>query len=255
MTDTPTVGWPLVAGLIALVALTVVVSWRGRLGIGREAIVAVGRAVVQLAIVASVIAIVLRNWWSAVLFAVVMFCVAVWTASGRIDARPCIGWIAGAMGSAVISVTAIVFASGASPFTGPAIVPIVGIVIGNTMTAVGLAGRRFFEAIDADRNQIEAALALGLQRAFAINLVIERRADLAMTPILDQTRTVGLVTLPGAFVGVLLGGGSAAQAAASQILVLVGILAAQTIVVVAVRRLVARGLVLSPFLASTLPPA
>jgi len=33
-------------------------------------------------------------------------------------------------------------------------------------------------------------------------------AALALVPGLDQTRTVGLVTLPGAFVGVLLAGAS-----------------------------------------------
>lgn len=51
-------------------------------------------------------------------------------------------------------------------------------------------------------------------------------------PGLDQTRTVGLVTLPGAFVGVLLGGGTPAQAGAAQVLVLCGLLATQAIVVV-----------------------
>jgi putative ABC transport system permease protein len=49
---------------------------------------------------------------------------------------------------------------------------------------------------------------------------------------MDQTRTVGLVTLPGAFVGVLLGGGSPVQAGAAQIIVLVGLLATQSITVV-----------------------
>lgn len=47
------------------------------------------------------------------------------------------------------------------------------------------------------------------------------------TPAMDQTRTVGLVTLPGAFVGVLSGSGDPAQAAAAQVLVLIGLLAAE----------------------------
>ena len=50
----------------------------------------------------------------------------------------------------------------------------------------------------------------------------------ALIPGLDQVRTAGVVTLPGAFIGVLLGGGSPAQAAAAQVLVLMGIMAAQT---------------------------
>jgi putative ABC transport system permease protein len=60
-------------------------------------------------------------------------------------------------------------------------------------------------------------------------------------PPLDQTRTVGLVTLPGAFVGVLLGSGDAVQAGAAQLLVLVGLLAAEVIAVLLTLELVARG--------------
>ena len=66
-------------------------------------------------------------------------------------------------------------------------------------------------------------------------------ASTALVPPLDQTRTVGLVTLPGAFVGVLLGGGSPTEAGAAQLLVLVGLLAAQVTAVWTVVELVARG--------------
>jgi putative ABC transport system permease protein len=60
---------------------------------------------------------------------------------------------------------------------------------------------------------------------------------------MDQTRTVGLVTLPGAFVGVLLGSGDPLQAAAAQVLVLIGLLAAEGVAVVTTVELVARGLI------------
>ena len=54
----------------------------------------------------------------------------------------------------------------------------------------------------------------------------------ALVPALDQTRTVGLVTLPGAFIGALLGGASAATAARFQVVVLVGLLCAESITAV-----------------------
>jgi putative ABC transport system permease protein len=62
-----------------------------------------------------------------------------------------------------------------------------------------------------------------------------------MVPALDQTRSVGLVTLPGAFVGVLLGGGGPVQAGAAQVLVLIGLLAVETVAVLAAVELVAQG--------------
>lgn len=74
-----------------------------------------------------------------------------------------------------------------------------------------------------------------------------------LEPGIDQTRTVGLVTLPGAFVGVLLGGGTPIQAGAAQLLVVVGLLAIQTITVVVFARLVRSGRLLSPGLKDTLP--
>ena len=59
-------------------------------------------------------------------------------------------------------------------------------------------------------------------------------------PALDQTRTVGLVTLPGAFVGVLLGGGGPVQAGVTQLLVLVSLLAIEAVAVVVTVEVVAR---------------
>jgi putative ABC transport system permease protein len=67
-------------------------------------------------------------------------------------------------------------------------------------------------------------------------------AGQALVPALDQTWTVGLVTLPGAFVGVLLGGGSAVHAGATQLLMLIALLAAEAIAAALTLELVARGL-------------
>lgn len=88
--------------------------------------------------------------------------------------------------------------------------------------------------------EVEAGLSLGLSERDARLLVVRPAAFQALLPGLDQTRTVGLVTLPGAFVGVLLATGSAVQAGAVQILVLVGLLLAQTCAVAVTIELVSR---------------
>jgi putative ABC transport system permease protein len=112
------------------------------------------------------------------------------------------------------------------------------------MTATSLAGRRLRDELTSRRGEVEAALALGLLRRDAVLLVARRSAGTALVPPLDQTRTVGLVTLPGAFVGVLLGGGTPLEAGAAQLLVLIGLLAAEVLAVWAVTELVARGALL-----------
>ena len=91
---------------------------------------------------------------------------------------------------------------------------------------------------------MEAALALGLPPGTPSCWSAGPVAATALVPPLDQTRTVGLVTLPGAFVGVLLGGGSPLEAGAAQLLVLLGLLAAEVLAVWAVTELIARGAML-----------
>jgi len=139
---------------------------------------------------------------------------------------------------------ALVLASGAVPLRGEAVIPIAGILIGGAMTATSLAGRRLRDELSRRRGEVEAALALGFPQRDAVLLIVRPAAATALVPPLDQTRTVGLVTLPGAFVGVLLGGGSPLQAGAAQLLVLVGLLATEVLAVWVVTELIARGALL-----------
>jgi putative ABC transport system permease protein len=60
----------------------------------------------------------------------------------------------------------------------------------------------------------------------------------ALVPALDQTRTVGLVTLPGAFVGALIGGAGAVGAARFQLAVLVALLCAEAVTAVVLAYLI-----------------
>jgi putative ABC transport system permease protein len=127
------------------------------------------------------------------------------------------------------------------PLTGIAVVPVAGIVLGGAMTATSLGGRRALDDLETNRDQYEGALALGGRRRDAAMIVCRPAATQALVPPMDQTRTVGLVTLPGAFVGVLIGSGNPVQAAAAQILVLLGLLAAESLAVAVVLEFVARG--------------
>jgi putative ABC transport system permease protein len=251
---TPTFGWPLALALLVLTLTAVAAARAGRLRTERATVTAGVRALVQLVAVSAVISVVLDLVWASLAFSVMMFATATLTAAGRIGARQDWAWVAIALGVGVIPVLAVIFGFGAAAFTGPGIIPIAGIVIGGSMTAHTLTARRAFDALRSERGTVEACLALGFHRPDAISMVISRHGPEALTPVLDQTRTVGLVTLPGAFVGVILGGGSAGQAAATQVLVLVGLLAAETLVVLGSQRLIAADRIMAPDLRSSLPP-
>ncbi|NMO92753.1 ABC transporter permease [Actinomycetospora sp. TBRC 11914] len=236
-----TVGWGLAAALVLLVGVAVTVSLVGRFGISRTLVIAAARAVVQLALVASVIVAVVRSWWLTAAFVLVMLAVASWTSARRMTPSRSGVLAAVAITAGVVPVLAVTLLSGAVPLTGISVVPVAGIVIGGAMTATSQGGRRALDDLDAHRDQYEAGLALGGRRRDAAMLVCRPAATQALVPPMDQTRTVGLVTLPGAFVGVLIGSGNPVQAAAAQVLVLIGLLAAESVAVAVVLELVARG--------------
>lgn len=231
----------IVLAVTSLVAMAVLASAVGRLGTGRAVAVAAVRALGQLALVALVITVVLRSLAWSVLFCGVMFAIAVLSTSRRVGAHGRWAWVAIAVGAGVLPVLVTIFATRAVPFNGPSLVPFAGIIIGGTMNAHSLAGRRVFTAVREQWDVFEAALGLGMRPRDAVDAVARRHLPDALLPGLDQTRTVGLVTLPGAFVGVLLGGGTPVQAAAAQVLVLVGLMAAQTITVVVGYQLIRTG--------------
>ncbi len=247
-------GLPLAIALVVLLLLAVVASFVGGLKMQRTLSVAAGRAVIQLAAVSLIITAVLSHIVWSLVFAAFMLGVAVLTSSRRIEAPQAWRWTAVAMTAGCLPVLAVIFASGAVPWNGASLVPMAGIIIGGTMTAHSLAGRRSFAALREERSQYEAALSVGLVRADAVGELIDRRLPEALVPGLDQTRTVGLVTLPGAFVGVLLGGGTPLQAGAAQIVVLIGLLAAQSITVVVAGRLIRSARLLPPDLQESLQP-
>lgn len=244
--STVVVGWGLGVALLLLTATAVAVTGSAGLGIARGVGTAAVRAVLQLAAVSVVIVAVVRSLWLSALFVLVMLAVATVTSARRMtrDRSGLHAVVPIALGA--VPVVAVTVGCGAVPGTGIALVPVCGIVIGGAMTATSLCGRRALDELAARRGEYEAALSLGLRERDAALLLALPAAGSAMVPATDQTRTVGLVTLPGAFVGVLIGSGNPVQAGAAQVLVLIGLLAAEAIAVVVTAELVARGRIRRP---------
>ncbi|MEN4446320.1 ABC transporter permease [Mycobacterium sp. SM3041] len=230
--------------IIVCVVMAVVAAAVNRLALNGsvwEAPSAAARAALQLAAVSTVLAVALQRMWSSLLVLLLMFIVASITAARRSQAQRGAWWLTVALAAGMVMVIPLLTLSGVVPFNGVAVVPVFGIVLGGTMTASAVAARRALDALTQRAGEVEAALGLGLSERFSRMLVIERPLSDALLPNLDQTRTAGLVTLPGAFVGVLLATGSAVQAAAVQVLVLVSLLLAQVCGVAVVGELVVRG--------------
>lgn len=240
------VGPPLAVAGVLLVLLAVAASALGRLGHGAAVARAAVRATVQLGVVSlAVAAIVSSLLWTAA-FLTVMFVVATVTSAGRTKAGRRGWWAAVPIAAGALPVLALLLAVGVVDLRGIVLVPIGGILLGGAMTATTLAASRALDELTARRGEVEAALALGFLPRDAIKEVCRPAAAHALVPALDQTRTVGLVTLPGAFVGMLLGGASPLAAGAVQLLVLVALLAAEAVAIAAVVEVVAAGLIRRP---------
>lgn len=218
---------------LGLVGVAVAISWRRRLGIERDLTISTVRAMVQLGAVALVIDVIFGQLGFSALFVLVMLGAATWTAGGRLQGVEGRHRIAGIAigGSAAITLLPM-FASGAFELTPRYVIPLAGIVIGGAMKATSLAGLRLIDELVDRHAEIEARLALGVSVREAMAPSLRRSTITALVPAIDQTKNVGLISLPGAFVGMLLGGASPVDAARVQLTVLFALLGVEALAAV-----------------------
>ena len=237
---------PTLVALACLVALTVGVLWGSRTPSYIAPAVAVLRGAAQLAAISLVLGgIITDPLWVGVAL-LVMFLVAASTAARRLAwSWRRFGVVAGTMALGVTVTLVLVFGTGAIDFTPRYVLAVGGIVIGNCMTIAVLAGRRFHEAVHEQWDQVEGWLALGATAGRATLTQARESVHSALIPSTDQTKTTGLVTLPGAFVGAIFGGASPLEAGRFQVVVLASILAAGSVTAVALLRFL-RGVQVRP---------
>jgi putative ABC transport system permease protein len=97
------------------------------------------------------------------------------------------------------------------------------------MSIATLAGRRLMQSVTEQWEQVEGWLALGATPRESTRFLAREAVYSALIPSTDQTKTTGLVTLPGAFVGAIFGGVDPLEAGRFQIVVLASIMAAGSI--------------------------
>ena len=226
------------AGLLTLTGLTVLLARWARVGLGWFPMVVVVRAAVQLSVIALLLRGILAVPWTVAAFVLLMLTTASWTSGRRIQEV----WhgrriaVAGVLSGALVALV-VIFGLRLVPLEVRDLVAVAGIVIGNSMSAATLAGRNFRRASVAQRPEIEAWLSLGATPSQAHEDIGHEAVRESLLPTLDQTKSTGLVTLPGAFVGALFGGASPIEAAQFQLVVLAGVALAMTLTGVVVTRM------------------
>ena len=208
--DDAAIGWVGLALSLILVAVAVGLSlWQG-LRLEREMLWATARALVQLLAVGYVLVFIVDDdtpvaWaWAWV---VVMLAVAAITVRRRAPEVPGITalTVAATTSSTVLSLS-VVFGLGIYPTVGRAVVPIAGMMIGNSIGSIVVASRRILAELAVRRPEVEARLALGQPWQEASKPFVRSALRTALTSQIENTKAVGLVFLPGAMTGLILAG-------------------------------------------------
>ena len=212
-----------VAATLVLVAVAVAVSAWQHADLERDIGIAVARSFVQLTAIGYVIKVIFSEdnlaFVVALLSAMVLF--GALTARSRARRVPnAFGPLLVALGLTGAATLGLVLALGVFKAQARYLVPVGGMVIGNAMTAAAVALNRLGDEVVGSANQIEATLALGATATQAIRPVLRRSLRSGMIPLIDSTKTTGLIFFPGTMVGMLLAGAAPGDAVRLQLILL-----------------------------------
>jgi len=221
---------------LMLVVIALLISQKEKLGMSKDIIWSVCRAIVQLVIVGYVLKSIfdLNNRWLTILM-VLFICVnAALNARKRsrnIDNALMISFLAITSGTA-LTLTILVL-SGAIEFIPMQVIPISGMIAGNAMVAVGLCYSNLNQRFSDNQQKILEMLSLGASVKLASARLIRDSIRASMIPTVDAAKTVGLVSLPGMMSGLIFAGIDPVKAIKYQIMVtfmLIGTASLSTII-------------------------
>ncbi len=223
MTSSIDVTFGEVAATLVLVALAVAVSLWERADLERDIGIAVLRSFLQLTAIGFVINAIFEQDSLVFVFALiaVMVVFGAWTARGRAKSVPgSFMPLLIALSVAAVSTLALVVGLGIFEPKPRFLVPVGGMVVGNAMTAAAVSLNRLGDEVRAGAGRIEATLALGATVRQAMLPTLRRSLRSGMIPLIDSTKTTGVIFFPGTMVGMLLAGADPVDAVRLQLILL-----------------------------------
>ncbi len=219
------------------------------LGLGRQLFLAAACTVVQLLLVGLVLEWVFKvdRWYVVLGLMLVMTLIAGSAAIRRVSFR-----YPGILLSSLVSVWAsswfvtsialFVIVPVRPWYTPQYAVPLLGMILGNTLSGISLGLDRLGGELTSKRAQVETLLALGGTRWEAARGPVQQAVRTAMIPLINSMMVVGIVSLPGMMTGQILAGSSPLGAVKYQIVIMFLIasgtaLGAVSVVLLSYRRL------------------
>ena len=216
-----------VAALL-VIALAVLLSRVG-LGLSKSMLIAAARTVVQLLLIGLVLNTLFEfaalHW--VALIALIMLLVAGHEVMAR-QAKRFSGWWGYGIGTLAMfisafscTVLALTVIIGPAPWWEPQYaIPLLGMLLGNTMTGIALGLDRLTQTAWQQRHQVEGRLIMGQTATQAIADIRLDAARSGLMPIINAMAAAGIVSLPGMMTGQILAGTPPMEAVKYQILVM-----------------------------------
>lgn len=231
--------WQLGLAYIFVIILLAIVRWRG---LKREKLILIAsvRMTVQLMIMGYWLLYVFKNpsWWLSSIMLAIMLGFAIWNVykrvpfqlSTRMQGLIAISIIGGSMLSALIFVVLIV---GVRPWYEPQyLIPISGMIVGNSMTGITLALNRLYSDMSDKRDIIENSLMLGATPREATRPMINQSFETALLPTINTMLGMGIISLPGMMTGQILSGTLPTTAIRYQIGIMLAIMGSLSLTII-----------------------
>lgn len=218
---------------LALAALLILINGALSLALSlkleRQLLIATARMVVQLILVGLVLTTLfslVSPFWTG-LAALAMIAFAGGEVTARQERRLSGGWSYGLgtgcmlFAAGLVTIFALATQVSPDPWYHPRYaIPLLGMVLGNTMTGISLGLHTLTSTLVRERNAVEARLMLGASRQEALLPVTRAAMKSALMPIINSMAATGLVSLPGMMTGQILAGADPEEAVKYQLLVM-----------------------------------
>ncbi|MEF9991773.1 MAG: iron export ABC transporter permease subunit FetB [Romboutsia sp.] len=215
-----------------LIAIPVLISYKEKLGLEKEIITSILRAIIQLLIVGYILDTVfgLNNPVLIIILILIMAINASLNSVKRGKNIKNVFFISllSIITGAIITISVLVF-SGVIKFNPDEIIPISGMIISNSMIAIGITYRNLNSSFELRRAEIETKLSLGASIKEASKDILRESIKVAIIPTVDSAKTLGIVSIPGMMTGLILGGVSPIMAVKFQIMVTFMIISSSSI--------------------------
>ncbi|ANT64893.1 MULTISPECIES: ABC transporter permease [Prosthecochloris] len=218
--------WQLLFGLL-FILVAQVTSFIQHLGLNRDITIGTIRTFAQLFLMGYVLTFIFRaeNQWLTLAVFLVMIVSAVFIIRGRVKEKsipyilPTFATMFASYLGTAFFVSAVVVS--VDPWWDPRyFLPLGGMVIGNSMSALAIAIERLFNELRQQRNLVETRLCLGANYREASAEMLRTAISSGMIPSINAMMGVGLVFIPGMMAGQILAGTDPLQAIRYQIAIM-----------------------------------